>query len=221
MSSKKPKTKPLSLPAFRRVVDDYRRIAMPRGQNLSDFLRSRAIAPIRFYPTFLTVYRDRIEDVFFRQHPSESEGVETPIPDMEAFINSISRVFLTDANDEDTLKGRDMIAEIAQRTFEKEYLREKIREKQRDIEVLKQINEEYAQLEADIVRNMEERKEVENEITRIYDLAQQDKATPEEIKTVLSLKARIDRDTDINRRRLADLRRRRHSLSETSLKTDN
>ncbi len=194
---------------------------MPRGQNLSDFLRSRAIAPIRFYPTFLTVYRDRIEDVFFRQHPSESEGVEALIPDMEAFINSISRVFLTDANDEDTLKGRDMIAEIAQRTFEKEYLREKIREKQRDIEVLKQINEEYAQLEADIVRNMEERKEVENEITRIYDLAQQDKATPEEIKTVLSLKARIDRDTDINRRRLADLRRRRHSLSETSLKTDN
>lgn len=221
MSSKKPKTKPLSLPAFRRVVDDYRRIAMPRGQNLSDFLRSRAIAPIRFYPTFLTVYRDRIEDVFFGQHASESEGVEPPIPDMEAFINSISRVFFTDANDEDTLKTRDMIADIAQRTFEKEYLREKIREKQRDIEVLKQINEEYAQLEADIVRNMEERKEVENEITRIYDLAQQDKATPEEIKTVLSLKARIDRDTDINRRRLASLRRRRHSLSETSLKTDN
>lgn len=213
MSSKKPKTKPLSLSAFRRVVDDYRRIAMPRGQNLSDFLRSRAIAPIRFYPTFLTVYRDRIEEVIFRQPASESEGVENPIPDMDAFINSISRVFLTDANDEDTLKTRDMIAEIAQRTFEKEYLREKIREKQRDIEVLKQINEEYAQLEADIVRNMEEHKEVETEITRIHNLAQQDKATPEEIKAVLSLKGRIDRDTDINRRRLADLRRRRQSLS--------
>lgn len=221
MSSKKPKTKPLSLSAFRRVVDDYRRIAMPRGQNLSDFLLSRAIAPIRFYPAFLTVYHDQVKDILFRQPAPEDNGIENPIPDMDALMNCLSSVFFTDADDDKSLKTRDMIAEIAQRTFEKEYLREKIREKELHIEVLKQINEEYTRLEADIVRNIEERKEVENEITRIYDLAQQDKATPEEIKAVLSLKARIDRDTDINRRRLADLRRRRHSLSETSLTTDN
>ncbi len=85
------------------------------------------------------------------------------IPDMDAFISSISRVLHTDSNDEDTLKIRDMIADMAQRATEKEFLKEKIRDTQRDIEALNQINEEYTKLEADIKWNMEERKEVETE----------------------------------------------------------
>lgn len=209
---KKQKTKPLSLPAFRRVVDDYRRIAMPRGQNISEFLRSRAIAPVRFYPTFLIVYRKQFEEVILKITAAQSASEQTAMPDIAARMGFILRIMLEDGNDEKEQQIRDMVATAAKHIIELEYLKEERQKKELHIQELEKINEEYNRLNSDMERNIEEQTAVDAEIERIYNLAKEGKASPEEIEAILDKKARIDRDTKLNESRHKDLRRRLRTL---------
>lgn len=209
---KKQKTKPLSLPAFRRVVDDYRRIAVPRGQNISLFLRSRAIAPIRFYPTFLIVYREQFEDAILKTTAKLSESRQNAMPDIATRMDFILRIIREDAVGEEEQQIRDMIATAAQHIIELESLKEENRKHELLIRELEKINEEYDRLNSDMERNIEEQTAVDAEIERIYNLAKEGKSSPEEIEAILDKKARIDRDTKLNESRHKDLRRRLRTL---------
>lgn len=113
--------KPLSLFAFNRVLDDYRRTFFPKGRTLTEFITCRRIQRERFYPVFLTLYKDKLIDCLKgSESQSLKEGDSRPV-DEEEFFNILKVIPFMDRADSKTAEAMQLLEYLSQKILEEEY----------------------------------------------------------------------------------------------------
>lgn len=211
--------KPLSLFAFNRVLDDYRRTFLPKGHTLTEFITCRRIQRERFYPVFLTVYKDKLIDCLKGcESQSLKEGDSRPV-DEEEFFNILKVIPFMDKSDSKTAEAMQLLEYLSQKILEEEYNHqeaEKARLRKEEIErVIKQqeeLSKEQDQLIADIENFFEEQKLHQAELERLKELHRQGKLNDEELLAMIRKSEEYDNKREKLRQRADTLTRRLRSL---------
>lgn len=220
MSAKKSKdTKPLSPFAFNSVLDDYRRTFLPKGRTLTEFITCRGIQRDRFYPVFLTVYKEKLIDCLKgTETQSPKEDNSQPV-DEETFFRSLIIVPFMDKADSKAAEAMQLLESISQKILEKEYNHqelEKARLRKEEIErVIKQqeeLSREQDELRADIENFLEEQKLHQAEVERLKELHSQGKLEGEELMAMVRKSEEYDNKREELRQHSASLTRRVRSL---------
>ncbi len=172
--------KPLSPFAFRSVLGDYKRKAMPKGISIRSFLSTRAISPRRFYPTFIEEYREEIERVLKDMQKNQGSTVN---PDR--FIASLTHMSLIDGDTPDVAEAMSMLETMAQGILESERQRAKTEELERQIREFKQIEKDREELRADIDKYMEEYTRLLDKIPRLSQSSDSGGANDEEAAVII------------------------------------
>lgn len=220
MTAKKSKdTKPLSPFAFNRVLDDYLRTFLPKGRTLTEFITCRRIQRERFYPVFLTVYKDKLIDCLKEvQTQSLKEDNSQPV-DEETFFKGLITIPFMDKADSKTAEAMQLLESISQKILEEEYNHqelEKARLRKEEVEqVIKQQEElscEQNELKADIENFLEEQMLHQAEVERLKELHSQGKLDGEELMTIVKKSEEYDKKREELRQRSAVLSHRVRSL---------
>lgn len=212
-------TKPLSPFAFNRVLDDYRRTFLPKGRTLTEFITCRRIQRERFYPVFLTLYKDKLIDCL-RGSESQSlkEGDSRPVNE-EEFFKSLIIISFMDKADSKTAEAMQLLESISQKILEEEYNQqelEKARLRKEEVErVIRQqeeLSKQQDELKADIENFLEEQKLHQAELERLKELHSQGKLDGEELMAMIKKAEVYDNKREELRQRSDALSRRVRSL---------
>lgn len=228
MSTKKSKDiKPLSLFAFNRVLDDYRRTFLPKGRTFTEFITCRGIQRERFYPVFLTVYKDKLIDCLKDiESQSLKERNSRPV-DEEEFFNILKVIPYMDKADSNTAEAMQLLESISQKILEEEYNlqeAEKARLHSGEIKlVIKQqeeLSREQDKLIADIENFLKEQKHHQAELERLKELHGQEKLNEDELMATIRKSEEYNNKREKLRQRTDTLTRRvrylRHLQNEIS-----